>query len=42
MMVSLQWLWRYLTFERGARVMTEESFDVRTARLPTRTRTSGK
>lgn len=41
-MVSLQWLWRYLTFERGARVMTEESFDVRTARVPSRNRASGK
>lgn len=28
LIVSLQWLWRYLTFERGARVMTDESFDL--------------
>lgn len=29
-LVSLQWLWRYLTYERGARVMTDENLDLRT------------
>ncbi|WEX09576.1 NAD(P)/FAD-dependent oxidoreductase [Chelativorans sp. AA-79] len=27
LMVSLQWLWRYLTFERGARVITDDSLE---------------
>ena len=27
LMVSLQWLWRYLTFERGARLITDESLE---------------
>ena len=27
LMVSLQWLWRYLTFERGARLITDEHLE---------------
>jgi hypothetical protein len=25
MMVATQWLWRYLTYERGARLITREA-----------------
>ncbi|WP_274423175.1 NAD(P)/FAD-dependent oxidoreductase [Chelativorans sp. YIM 93263] len=34
LMVSMQWLWRYVTFERGARVMTDEAFDLHRGRKP--------
>ena len=36
LLVSMQWLWRYLTYERGARVITDESFDVRLGQKPSR------
>ncbi|WP_309084293.1 NAD(P)/FAD-dependent oxidoreductase [Chelativorans sp.] len=29
LMVSLQWLWRYITFERGARLVTDDSIESR-------------
>jgi NADH:ubiquinone reductase (H+-translocating) len=33
MLVSLKWLWRYLTFERGARLVTEEWVEATPAEL---------
>ena len=38
MTVSLQWLWRYLTFERGARLVTDDSVEV----IPTEVQPTSK
>ncbi|MDZ5695852.1 NAD(P)/FAD-dependent oxidoreductase [Chelativorans sp. M5D2P16] len=34
LMVSMQWLWRYLTYERGARLVTDDSLDKGPERQP--------